>query len=79
MILGDAGLCTGRTIRAALNGLFDYGRPARVGRAVRVDRGGCGLPVEAQCAAARLTLPAAQRLSLAQDAQGRLTFAVEGV
>ncbi len=79
IILVDDVLFTGRTIRAALNELFDFGRPARVSLAVLVDRGGRELPVEAQCAAARLTLPAAQRLSLAQDAQGRLTVAVEGV
>ena len=79
IVLVDDVLYTGRTIRAALNELFDFGRPARVSLAVLVDRGGRELPVEAHCAAARLTLPASQRLSLAQDAQGRLTFAVEGL
>jgi pyrimidine operon attenuation protein/uracil phosphoribosyltransferase len=79
IILVDDVLYTGRTIRAALNELFDFGRPARVSLAVLVDRGGRELPIEAQCAAARLSLPASQRLSLAQDAQGRLTFAVESV
>lgn len=78
IVLVDDVLYTGRTIRAALNELFDFGRPARVSLAVLVDRGGRELPIEAQCAAARLALPATQRLSLAQDAQGRLTFAVEG-
>ena len=79
LIVLDDVLYTGRTIRAALNELFDFGRPARVSLAVLVDRGGRELPIEAQCAAARLTLPATQRLSLAQDAQGYLTFAVENV
>lgn len=78
LVLDDV-LYTGRTIRAALNELFDFGRPARVSLAVLVDRGGRELPIEAQCAAARLTLPDSQRLSLAHDAQGRLTFAVETV
>jgi len=77
IILIDDVLYTGRTIRAALNELFDFGRPARVSLAVLVDRGGRELPIEARCAAARLMLPASQRLSLAQDAQGHLTFAVE--
>ncbi len=79
IILVDDVLYTGRTIRAALNELFDFGRPARVSLAVLVDRGGRELPVEAQCAAACLSLPTSQRLSLAQDDQGRLTFALEGV
>lgn len=79
IILVDDVLYTGRTIRASLNELFDFGRPARVSLAVLVDRGGRELPVEAQCCAARLSLPASQRLSLARSEQGRLAFAVEGV
>lgn len=78
IVLVDDVLYTGRTMRAALNELFDFGRPARVSLAVLVDRGGRELPFEAQCAAARIALPASQRLSLAQDTKGRLTFAVEG-
>ncbi len=78
IVLVDDVLYTGRTIRAALNELFDFGRPSRVSLAVLVDRGGRELPIEAQCAAARLSLPASQRLSLARDDQGRFTFAVEG-
>ncbi len=78
IILVDDVLYTGRTIRAALNELFDFGRPARVSLAVLVDRGGRELPIDAQCAAARLELPAAQRLSLSRDEQGRFTFALEG-
>jgi hypothetical protein len=46
-------LYTGRTIRAVLNELFDYGRPASVKLAVLVDRGGRELPVQADFAAAR--------------------------
>lgn len=78
IILVDDVLHTGRTIRAALNELFDFGRPSRVSLAVLVDRGGRELPIDAQCAAARLELPLSQRLSLTRDEQGRFTFAVEG-
>ena len=46
MVLVDDVLFTGRTIRAVLNELFDYGRPARVRLAVLVDRGGRELPIQ---------------------------------
>jgi pyrimidine operon attenuation protein / uracil phosphoribosyltransferase len=61
-----------------LNELFDFGRPASVTLAVLVDRGGRELPIAAAFAAARVVLPAAQRLSLARDDAGRFSFAVEG-
>ena len=76
MLLDDV-LYTGRTIRAVLNELFDYGRPAKVTLAVLVDRGGRELPVQADYAAARVTLPATQSLSLARDDAGRFHFQVE--
>lgn len=79
IILLDDVLYTGRTIRAVLNELFDYGRPASVKLAVLVDRGGRELPVHADYAAARIALPAAQSLALARDAQGKLSFQVEGI
>ncbi len=79
IILLDDVLYTGRTIRAVLNELFDYGRPASVQLAVLVDRGGRELPVQADLAAARVALPASQSLSLARDGQGRFSFQVEGV
>jgi pyrimidine operon attenuation protein/uracil phosphoribosyltransferase len=77
ILLLDDVLYTGRTIRAVLNELFDYGRPARVRLAVLVDRGGRELPVAAAFAAAQVTLPASQSLRLAQDAGGRLSFEIE--
>ena len=76
LILDDV-LYTGRTIRAVLNELFDYGRPAAVALAVLVDRGGRELPVQADYAAARITLPADQSLALARAADGRFSFQVE--
>jgi pyrimidine operon attenuation protein/uracil phosphoribosyltransferase len=78
ILLLDDVLYTGRTIRAVLNELFDYGRPASVKLAVLVDRGGRELPVQADFAAARVTLPVSQSLELARDSQCRFSFKVEG-
>jgi len=77
ILLIDDVVASGRTIRAVVNELFDYGRPASVELAVLVDRGGRELPVAPVFAAAKLTLPAHQRLSLAREADGRFTFAVK--
>ena len=74
----DDVLYTGRTVRAVINELYDYGRPASVRLAVLVDRGGRELPIQADCAAARLSLPADQKLSLQRDTDGRLTFSLRG-
>jgi pyrimidine operon attenuation protein/uracil phosphoribosyltransferase len=79
ILLIDDVLYTGRTIRATLNELYDFGRPARVALAVLVDRGGRELPIEAAFAAARIALSPAQRLSLARDDSGRFSFAVQAV
>lgn len=78
ILLLDDVLYTGRTIRAVLNELFDYGRPASVQLAVLVDRGGRELPVQADFAAARVALAASQSLALARDDAGRFSFDVEG-
>jgi pyrimidine operon attenuation protein / uracil phosphoribosyltransferase len=77
ILLIDDVIASGRTIRAVVNELFDYGRPASVELAVMVDRGGRELPVAPVFAAAKLTLPASQRLSLARGNDGRFTFAVK--
>ena len=80
VLLVDDVLHTGRTIRAVVNELFDYGRPASVTLVVLVDRGGRELPVEAALAAARVSLPASQKLDLARategPAAGTLSFVV---
>ena len=78
IILLDDVLYTGRTIRAVLNELFDYGRPASVKLAVLVDRGGRELPVQADYAAARVTLPPTQSLALARGDDGKFQFHIEG-
>ena len=76
-MLVDDVLYTGRTIRAVVNELFDFGRPASVQLAVLVDRGGRQLPIAAAYAAARIVLPATQKLSLARGDDGRFSFAVK--
>lgn len=76
MLLDDV-LYTGRTIRAVLNELFDFGRPASVKLAVLVDRGGRELPVQADVCATRIILPAGQSLALSRSAAGVFSFNVE--
>ena len=77
VLLVDDVLYTGRTLRAVINELFDYGRPASVRLAVLVDRGGRELPIEPNVCAARLDVPAGQSLELARDGGGRLSFVLE--
>jgi pyrimidine operon attenuation protein / uracil phosphoribosyltransferase len=79
ILLIDDVLYTGRTIRAVINELFDFGRPASVTLAVLVDRGGRELPVEPALSAARITLPADQRVSLVRADDGRFQFHFERV
>ena len=76
IVLVDDVLYTGRTIRAAINELYDFGRPASVVLAVLVDRGGRELPIEAACAVARVVLPPSERIELARDDAGRFTFEI---
>ncbi|MFB0898074.1 MAG: bifunctional pyr operon transcriptional regulator/uracil phosphoribosyltransferase PyrR [Polaromonas sp.] len=78
LIVLDDVLYTGRTIRAVLNELFDYGRPASVKLAVLVDRGGRELPVQPDLAMARITLPVTQSLQLARSDAGLFSFEVQG-
>jgi len=77
VLLLDDVLYTGRTIRAVLNELFDFGRPACVRLAVLVDRGGRELPVAADFAATQLTLPDTQLLALARGDSGAFSLKVE--
>ncbi|OYU46426.1 MAG: bifunctional pyr operon transcriptional regulator/uracil phosphoribosyltransferase [Burkholderiales bacterium PBB4] len=79
ILLIDDVLFTGRTLRAVINELYDYGRPARVCLAVLVDRGGRELPMQADFVAARVTLDAQQSLTLARDGAGHLRFDLEGL
>jgi len=77
VLLVDDVLYTGRTLRAVINELFDYGRPASVKLAVLVDRGGRELPIQADVCAATVALPEQQTLELARADDGRLSFVVE--
>ncbi|MBB2486600.1 bifunctional pyr operon transcriptional regulator/uracil phosphoribosyltransferase PyrR [Mitsuaria sp. WAJ17] len=78
IVLVDDVLYTGRTVRAVINELFDFGRPASVQLAVLVDRGGRELPIEPVFSAARVNLAPAQRLRLAKEEGGRFSFDVKG-
>jgi pyrimidine operon attenuation protein/uracil phosphoribosyltransferase len=74
IVLVDDVLHTGRTIRAALNELWDFGRPARVRLAVLADRGGRELPVAPDFAGARLELDPGEALVLTNEG-GKLRLA----
>ena len=76
ILLIDDVLFTGRTTRAVVNELFDFGRPASVLLAVLVDRGGRELPIHPAYSAARIVLPRTQRLSLARDEAGQFSFVI---
>jgi pyrimidine operon attenuation protein/uracil phosphoribosyltransferase len=79
ILLIDDVLYTGRTTRAVINEMFDFGRPASVTLAVLVDRGGRELPIEPALSAARITLPANERVSLVRADDGRFQFHFERV
>jgi pyrimidine operon attenuation protein/uracil phosphoribosyltransferase len=77
ILLVDDVLYTGRTTRAAINELFDYGRPARIMLAALVDRGGRELPVAADYVADSVDLPRDQHLVLRRAEDGRFSLTVE--
>ncbi len=64
IILIDDVLHTGRTIRAALNEIFDYGRPAQVVLGVLIDRDGRQIPVQADCVGGRIDLGPEEKIKL---------------
>lgn len=74
LIIVDDVLYTGRTIRAAMNELFDYGRPARIRLAALVDRGGRELPIAADFSGATLDVAEDDNIELTRDAQGHLAL-----
>ena len=76
LILVDDVLYTGRTIRAAMNELFDYGRPASIRLAALIDRGGRELPIAAQFVGAAIALPARHSIELERDTTGPLRLAL---
>jgi pyrimidine operon attenuation protein/uracil phosphoribosyltransferase len=76
ILLVDDILYTGRTIRAAMNLVFDYGRPASLALAVLVDRGGRELPVCARYVGATLDL--GQHVALIRDADEQFKLVLNG-
>ncbi|MCF8177465.1 MAG: bifunctional pyr operon transcriptional regulator/uracil phosphoribosyltransferase PyrR [Sulfuritalea sp.] len=74
IVIVDDVLYTGRTIRAAMNELFDYGRPTRIDLAVLTDRAGRELPVAATFCPHSLSLPETQMLALEKTSEGLLSF-----
>jgi len=77
LLLVDDVLYTGRTVRAAMNELFDYGRPASISLVVLADRGGRQLPICAQYCGARVEVPGGMRLRLKRSPEGKLALALE--
>jgi pyrimidine operon attenuation protein/uracil phosphoribosyltransferase len=77
LLLVDDVLFSGRTIRAAMNELFDYGRPASISLVVLSDRGGRQLPICAQHTGAKVEVPDGQRLRFKCEASGKLVLALE--
>ena len=77
LLLVDDVLYSGRTVRAAMNELFDYGRPASISLVVLVDRGGRQLPICAQHVGAKIEVPAGMRLALKRPDGGKLVLALE--
>jgi pyrimidine operon attenuation protein/uracil phosphoribosyltransferase len=77
ILLVDDVLYSGRTVRAAMNELFDYGRPASIALVVLADRGGRQLPICPQHCGASVEVPKGMRLSLTRGADGRLALELE--
>ncbi len=79
IILIDDVFYTGRTTRAAMNELFDYGRPASISLIALVNRGGRELPITPQIAAAEIVLDASQNLQLIQNVDGTLNLELQSL
>ena len=77
ILLVDDVLYTGRTVRAAINVLFDYGRPQRIMLAALADRGGRELPVAADFTGVRADIQPGQSLALSRDSAGQLSLSIE--
>ena len=76
ILLVDDVLHTGRTVRAAMNELFVYGRPALIRLAVLVDRGGHELPIRPDFAGLTITVPDHQNINLSRLDDGHLTLSL---
>lgn len=76
IVLVDDVLYTGRTIRAAMNEIFDYGRPTSIRLAALVDRGGRQLPISPQYLGATIRVEGNQTIELRRDSAGRLSLSL---
>jgi pyrimidine operon attenuation protein/uracil phosphoribosyltransferase len=70
VVLVDDVLFTGRTVRAAIDAILDYGRPRRIELLVVVDRGGRELPISADYFVKSIELDPEERVDVLQDAAG---------
>jgi pyrimidine operon attenuation protein/uracil phosphoribosyltransferase len=77
ILLVDDVLFTGRTTRAAINELFDYGRPSKIMLAALVDRGGRQLPIAADFVAVHVVVQQGQALVLKRADDGKFTLTIE--
>ncbi len=77
VLLVDDVLHTGRTIRAAMNVLFDYGRPASIALAVLLDRGGREMPICPDFVGAQMELAEHENIALTRGEDGKLGFTLE--
>ena len=77
VVLIDDVLITGRTVRAAMNELFDYGRPSRIDLAVLIDRGGRELPIAPSVVGRTMEVPDEVSVVLTRDAAERLHLTLE--
>lgn len=76
LVLIDDVLMSGRTIRAAMNELFDFGRPASITLACLVDLPRRELPIQADCLGIKLNLPANERVKLSGPSPLQLNLVV---
>lgn len=79
IVLVDDVLYTGRSVRAAINELFDFGRPEKIELAVLIDRGGRELPIEADYVGARLAVARDLSIVLSRESADKLSLTVEPV
>jgi pyrimidine operon attenuation protein/uracil phosphoribosyltransferase len=77
IVLVDDVLYTGRSVRAAMNEIFDYGRPAAIELAVLIDRGGRELPIEPTYVGSRLTVARDLSVVLQRHLDGSLELSLE--
>jgi len=76
IVLVDDVLHTGRTIRAAMNELFDYGRPQSIRLAALIDRGGRQLPIAAQFVGAEVSVADGDQIELRKNEKDQLSLAL---